>query len=42
MFDFNKDQLKQLADFTSNLSLVFLATVFTPVFSTVEAVNPFL
>lgn len=32
-------QLKQLADFTSNLSLVFLASVIAPIFSNVDTIN---
>ena len=38
----NDNQLKQLADFTSNLGLVFFATAVTPVFSTIDNVNPFV
>lgn len=34
-------QLKQLADFTSNLSLVFFASVLTPMFSGVDTINLF-
>lgn len=35
----NDTQLKQLADFTSNLSLVFFASVLTPMFSDVDRIN---
>ena len=38
----NDNQLKQLADFTSNLGLVFFATAITPVFSEFDKVNPFM
>ena len=36
-----ENQLKQLADFTSNLSLVFFASVLTPLFSNVDSINIF-
>ena len=39
MVRLNDNQLKQLADFTSNLGLVFLATVITPLFTNVDKVN---
>lgn len=44
MFDFrlNKNQLKQLAEFTSNLSLVFFATAAAPIFSQVERINVYM
>jgi hypothetical protein len=38
----NDNQLKQLADFTSNLSLVFFTTVIAPVFSEIDRVNPLM
>lgn len=38
----NDNQLEQLAEFMSNLGLVFLATAITPVFSEVDKVNPFM
>ena len=34
-------QLKQLAEFTSNLGLVFLASVITPLFSNIDRVDIF-
>ena len=42
MYRLNSDQLKQLADFTSNLSLVFFTSVIAPTFSEVDNVNPFM
>lgn len=33
MIKLNNDQLKQLADFVSNLGLVFAASIITPLFS---------
>lgn len=42
MYKLNRLQLKQLADFTSNLSLVFFATVVGPLFSISGAIDPFL
>ena len=39
MIRLNNDQLKQLAEFTSNLSLVFIATVITPLFSKIDAIS---
>lgn len=41
MITLNDNQLKQLAEFTSNLGLVFFATVITPIV-TVDQVNPFM
>jgi hypothetical protein len=32
-------QLTQIADFTSNLSLVFFATVITPIFADIQEMN---
>ena len=37
----NDAQLRQLAEFTSNLSLVFLASVIAPLFSNIDSVNIF-
>lgn len=41
MITLNDNQLKQLAEFTSNLGLVFFVTVITPIV-TVDQVNPFM
>lgn len=38
-FRLNQEQLKQLADFASNLSLVFLAGVVAPIFSNSRAIE---
>ena len=38
----NENQLKQLAEFTSNLGLVFFATVVTPVAAGAGKINPFM
>lgn len=38
----NGKQLGQLADFSSNLSLVFLTTFIAPVFSKVDTVDVFM
>lgn len=38
-FRLSKGQLKQLADFSSNLGLVFLAGVVTPLFSGVDRIS---
>ena len=37
----NDNQLKQLADFVSNLGLVFIAVSITPLFSDIDRVNIF-
>jgi len=37
----NDDQLKQLADFMSNLGLVFIAVSITPLFSDIDKFNIF-
>lgn len=39
MIRLNDVQLKQLADFASNMGIVFLATVITPLFSGIEGAN---
>lgn len=39
MVKLNNDQLKQLAEFTSNLALLFAAIVVTPLFSDSRSVN---
>lgn len=39
MYKLNDIQIKQLAEFTSNLSLVFFTTIVTQVFSGVDRVN---
>lgn len=38
----NDNQLKQLADFSSNLSILFLGSVVGPIFSPVENINSFM
>lgn len=35
-------QVKQIADFLSNLSLVFIAVILTPLFANLDNANPFL
>lgn len=42
MAKFNDDQLKQVAEFISNLGLVVIATVITPVFSNVAKIDPIM
>ena len=37
----NDNQLKQVAEFLSNLSLVFFAVVVAPIFSKIDTVDPF-
>ncbi len=39
MPQFNANQLKQLSEFTSNLSLVFFASVITPFFGNIDKVE---
>lgn len=39
MVRLNRDQVKQLADFTSNLSLVYLASTFAVLFSDVDTID---
>ena len=39
MFRLNREQVKQLADFTSNLSLVYLASIFTVLFTGVDNID---
>ncbi len=39
MTKFNKDQAKQLAEFTSNLGIVFFASVIAPLFTNIDSVN---
>ena len=41
MLKLNDNQLKQLADFVSNLGLVFIAVSITPLFSDIDRVNIF-
>lgn len=41
MIRLNDEQLKQLAEFASNLSLIFVAIVVTPLFSKEVSVNIF-
>lgn len=41
MVKLNDEQLKQLAQFSSNLSIVFFATAVGPIFS-VDVVDPFM
>lgn len=41
MVRFNYDQLKQLAEFISNLGLVLFATVIAPIFN-IENFNPIM
>lgn len=38
----NRNQLKQLSGFTSDLSIVFFATVITPVFADPKSMNPLI
>lgn len=35
-------QLRQVAEFTANLGLVFFASAITPIFTAVDKVNPLL
>lgn len=42
MVKLNDNQLKQLAEFTSNLSILFLGSVVGPVFSPIENINSFM
>lgn len=35
----NENQLKQLADFTANLGLIFFATIIAPVFADIDKIN---
>lgn len=39
MIKLNDDQLKQVAEFSSNLGLVVIATVITPAFSNIVNIN---
>lgn len=41
MFRLNDNQLKQLAEFVSNLSLIFFASVITPLFSEIDKLTVF-
>lgn len=40
MIKFNNEQLKLLAGFTSNLGVVFIAGVITPLFSNIDGLTP--
>lgn len=40
-FKLNDNQLKQLAEFTANIGIVFVAVVISPLFSGTENVNIF-
>lgn len=41
MVRLNNDQLKQLAEFTSNLGLVFAGGVIVPIFQKIDTLNLF-
>lgn len=41
MLTLNNNQLKQLAEFTSNMGIVFVGIVIAPLFSQAESVNIF-
>ena len=38
----NNAQLKQLADSTSNLGVVLFATIVTPIFASIDKINPYM
>jgi hypothetical protein len=38
----NEEQLKQLSNICGNLSILFFGTVFTPVFTGVDIINPLM
>jgi len=39
---FNKDQLRQLAEFSSNLSILFFGSSIGPIFYPIEKIDPFM